>query len=81
MVQMEGDLETILDWVAIDHYNTRHPPTSIVIRGVTDQGNQRLHCARDPTPRTRDRHIAAPRTVMSAKSIVYRTRPLAAATN
>ena len=37
MVQMEHDLETTLDWVAIDHYNTGHPHTHIVIRGVTDQ--------------------------------------------
>ena len=37
MVQIERDLETTLDWVAIDHYNTGHPHTHIVIRGVTDQ--------------------------------------------
>src|SRR5215467_14631852 len=37
MVQIEHDLETTLDWVAIDHYNTGHPHTHIVIRGVTDQ--------------------------------------------
>jgi type IV secretory pathway VirD2 relaxase len=32
MVQIERDLETTLDWVAIDHYNTGHPYTHIVIR-------------------------------------------------
>ena len=32
------DLETTLDRVAIDHYNTGHPHSHIVIRGVTDQG-------------------------------------------
>jgi type IV secretory pathway VirD2 relaxase len=37
MLQMESDLETTLDWVAIDHYNTGHPHTHIVIRGVTDR--------------------------------------------
>jgi type IV secretory pathway VirD2 relaxase len=37
MVQVERDLETTLDWVAIDHYNTGHPHTHVVIRGVTDQ--------------------------------------------
>lgn len=36
--QMERDLGTTLDWVAIDHHNTGHPHTHIVIRGVTDQG-------------------------------------------
>ena len=36
--QMERDLETRLDWVAVDHHNTGHPHTHILIRGVTDDG-------------------------------------------
>jgi len=36
--QMERDLETRLDWVAVDHHNTSHPHTHIIIRGVTDDG-------------------------------------------
>jgi type IV secretory pathway VirD2 relaxase len=38
MKQMEADLGTQLDWIAIDHYNTGHPHTHIVVRGVTDDG-------------------------------------------
>ena len=38
MDQMERDLETRLDWVAVDHHNTGHPHTHIVIRGVTEDG-------------------------------------------
>jgi type IV secretory pathway VirD2 relaxase len=38
MRQMETDLETRLDWIAIDHYNTGHPHTHIVVRGVLDGG-------------------------------------------
>jgi type IV secretory pathway VirD2 relaxase len=38
MAQMERDLETELDWVAVDHYNTGHPHSHVVIRGVTDDG-------------------------------------------
>ena len=38
MAQMERDLETQLDWVAVDHHNTGHPHSHIVIRGVTDDG-------------------------------------------
>ncbi|HTM81579.1 relaxase/mobilization nuclease RlxS [Asticcacaulis sp.] len=38
MTQMEADLETKLDWVAVDHYNTGHPHTHIVIRGIDDRG-------------------------------------------
>ena len=38
MAQMERDLETQLDWVAIDHHNTGHPHSHVVIRGVTDDG-------------------------------------------
>ena len=36
--RMEADLGTRLDWVAVDHYDTGHPHTHIVMRGVTDDG-------------------------------------------
>ena len=38
MAQMEQDLETRLDWVAVDHHNTGHPHSHVVVRGVTDDG-------------------------------------------
>ncbi|MGE0769817.1 MAG: DUF3363 domain-containing protein [Hyphomicrobiaceae bacterium] len=38
MGQMEQDLDTTLDWVAVDHYNTGHPHTHVVVRGLTDDG-------------------------------------------
>ena len=38
MDQMERDLETRLDWVAVDHHNTGHPHTHIVVRGMTEDG-------------------------------------------
>ena len=37
MRQMEKDLETRLDWIAIDHYNTGHPHTHIIVRGVLEE--------------------------------------------
>ena len=46
MQQMERDLETKLDWVAVDHYNTGHPHAHVVIRGKDDQGHD-LIMARD----------------------------------
>ncbi|MGF1610417.1 MAG: conjugal transfer protein TraI, partial [Kiloniellales bacterium] len=33
MTQMEEDLGTRLEWVAIDHYNTGHPHSHIILRG------------------------------------------------
>lgn len=36
MKQMEADLGTGLDWIAVDHHNTGHPHTHIIVRGVTD---------------------------------------------
>ena len=36
--QMEQDLGTKLDWIAVDHYNTGHPHTHIVLRGKDDLG-------------------------------------------
>ncbi|ESQ78691.1 DUF3363 domain-containing protein [Asticcacaulis sp. YBE204] len=46
MTQMEKDLGTRLEWVAVDHFNTGHPHTHIAIRGRDDQG-QDLIMARD----------------------------------
>jgi type IV secretory pathway VirD2 relaxase len=38
MQQMETDLGTKLDWIAVDHHNTSHPHTHILVRGVTEDG-------------------------------------------
>ncbi|WP_050043828.1 DUF3363 domain-containing protein, partial [Bradyrhizobium sp. LTSPM299] len=38
MKQMEADLGTRLDWIAVDHHNTGHPHSHIVVRGITDDG-------------------------------------------
>ncbi len=46
MLQMEHDLDTKLDWVAVDHFNTGHPHTHVVIRGRDDHGRD-LVMARD----------------------------------
>ena len=46
MHQMEQDLGTKLDWVAVDHHNTGHPHTHIVLRGRTDR-NKDLIIARE----------------------------------
>jgi type IV secretory pathway VirD2 relaxase len=39
MWQVEQDLGTKLDWVAVDHFNTERPHTHIVLRGVDDRGD------------------------------------------
>ena len=46
MQKMEDDLGTRLDWVAVDHFNTGHPHTHIVVRGKDDRGED-LIIARD----------------------------------
>ena len=46
MAKMEDDLGTRLDWVAVDHFNTGHPHTHIVVRGKDDRGED-LIIARD----------------------------------
>ena len=46
MAQAEKDLGTRLDWVAVDHHNTGHPHTHIVVRGK-DQMGRDLVIARD----------------------------------
>lgn len=38
MKQMEDDLGTRLDWVAVDHFNTGHPHSHVVVRGKDETG-------------------------------------------
>ncbi|ATC30989.1 DUF3363 domain-containing protein [Caulobacter vibrioides] len=38
MGQMERDLGTKLDWVAVDHFNTGHPHSHVVVRGKDEFG-------------------------------------------
>jgi type IV secretory pathway VirD2 relaxase len=38
MTQMEEDLGTKLDWVAVDHFNTGHPHSHIMLRGKDNRG-------------------------------------------
>ncbi|MDP2620599.1 MAG: relaxase/mobilization nuclease RlxS [Hyphomicrobiales bacterium] len=38
MAQMEQDLDTKLEWVAVDHYNTGHPHSHIILRGKDERG-------------------------------------------
>lgn len=38
MQQMQEDLGTKLDWVAIDHFNTGHPHSHVLIRGKEESG-------------------------------------------
>ena len=46
MQQVSYDLETKLDWVAVDHFDTGYPHTHIVVRGKDDRG-ENLVMARD----------------------------------
>jgi type IV secretory pathway VirD2 relaxase len=36
--QMEADLGTKLDWVAVDHWNTDNPHVHLLVRGVDERG-------------------------------------------
>ena len=46
MAQMEDDLRTKLDWVAVDHFNTGHPHTHVILAGH-DHRSDDLVMARD----------------------------------
>jgi type IV secretory pathway VirD2 relaxase len=46
MTKMEQDLGTTLEWVAVSHYNTRHPHVHVALRGIDDRG-QALRLERD----------------------------------
>jgi len=36
--QMEKDLGTVIEWVAVEHHNTEHPHVHVTIRGLRDSG-------------------------------------------
>lgn len=40
MAQVEQDLGSSLDWIAVNHYNTSHPHTHITVRGVDAQDHE-----------------------------------------
>jgi hypothetical protein len=44
--QMEKDLRTELEWIAVEHHNTEHPHVHIVMRGVSD-GEETLRLSRE----------------------------------
>jgi type IV secretory pathway VirD2 relaxase len=46
VAQMERDLDTRLEWVAVDHWNTEHPHVHLIVRGVRDDG-ENLVISRD----------------------------------
>jgi type IV secretory pathway VirD2 relaxase len=46
MAQMERDLETKLEWVAVDHWDTDNPHTHVVLRGK-DQAGENLVIGRE----------------------------------
>lgn len=46
MARMEDDLGSSLDWVAVDHFNTGHPHSHIIVRGKDETGKD-LIIARD----------------------------------
>jgi type IV secretory pathway VirD2 relaxase len=46
MARMEQDLGATLEWVAVSHYNTRHPHVHVALRGIDDRG-EALRLERD----------------------------------
>src|SRR5271167_1503519 len=46
MERMEKDLATDLEWVAVEHHNTEHPHTHVVVRGIRSDGTS-LRMSRD----------------------------------
>ena len=38
MRQVERDLGTQLDWIAVDHFNTGHPHSHVIVRGRDERG-------------------------------------------
>jgi len=78
MRQMEKDLETRLEWIAVDHHNTGHPHTHVIVRGVTGEGKV-LNIAGDYIARgVRERASELVTLELGPQSEIDLTRKLAA---
>lgn len=55
MARMQADRGMRLDWVAVDHFNTGHPHTHIIVRGKDDSGRDLVIAPEDLTKGTRKR--------------------------
>src|SRR3546814_16539353 len=55
MARVEEDLGTKLDWMAVDHYNTGHPHTHIIVRGKDQRGKDLIIARHYISHRLRER--------------------------
>ncbi|WP_425272533.1 relaxase/mobilization nuclease domain-containing protein [Paracoccus versutus] len=83
MTQVEKDLGTDLDWIAVDHWNTDNPHVHVILRGRADDGKD-LVISRDYIReglRGRAQDLITPRnwgramTTRSAATWCVRSRP------
>lgn len=78
MRQVEVDLETRLDWVAVDHWDTDNPHTHIVLRGRTDHGRDLVIAPEYMSQGMRDRAVQiatqwlGPRTALEIEQSLQR---------
>lgn len=78
MNQMEQDLGTSLDWVAVDHFNTGHPHTHIIVRGKDDRAQDLVIAPEYITRGMRERAIElvqrdlGPRTALEIEAMQRR---------
>jgi type IV secretory pathway VirD2 relaxase len=57
MAQAEKDLGTKLDWVAVDHFNTGHPHSHVMVRGKDDRGKDLIIAREYLTQGLRERAV------------------------
>lgn len=78
MRQAERDLGTRLDWVAVDHRNTEHPHTHVIVRGKAEDGHDLVisrdyisHGMRSRTPELLTQELG-PRTDLEIRKSLNR---------
>src|SRR3546814_16169498 len=68
MSEMEKDLGTKLEWVAVDHFNTGHPHSHIMLRGKNDRGADLVIAREYISTGARERAIALPTTDLGPRT-------------
>ena len=76
MQQMEEDLGTGLDWVAVDHHNTGHPHSHVILRGKTDRNKDLIIAREHVTDGMRERAAEIVRLDLGPRSDVEIERRL-----
>ncbi len=70
MRRVQRDLDTKLEWVAINHHNTDNPHAHVMLRGKREDGTDLVIPRRDPSTGIRDRASEVATELLGERSVL-----------